>query len=71
MDRETARGQCECNATLNGAHKQRIQISFISKPVTTESQKAPHSFMGEAGTGVWVMEKYKVYLFGKIILLDL
>jgi hypothetical protein len=27
--------------------------------------------MGEAGTGVWVMEKYKVYLFGKIILLDL
>jgi hypothetical protein len=65
MDREIEGGKCEFDATLNDASQRLQPISFISKRVTTESVKALHSFIGEAGTGVWAMEKYKFYLFGK------
>jgi hypothetical protein len=44
----------------------RLQpIAFISKQVTTQSKKALHSFIGEAGTGVWAMYNFRFYLFGK------
>jgi hypothetical protein len=65
MNREIAGGKCEFDTTLNDAPGRLRPISFISKRVTTKSERALHSFMGEAGTGVWAMEKYRFYLFGK------
>jgi hypothetical protein len=65
MDRELKGSKYEFNATLNEASQRLRPISFISKQVTTKSEKALHSFIGEAGTGVWAVEKYKFYLLGK------
>jgi hypothetical protein len=65
MDREIKGGKCKFDATLKDANQRLRPISFISKQVTNESKKALHSFIGEAGTGVWALEMYKFYLFGK------
>ena len=65
MDREIAEGKCEFDLTISNTPKRLRPISFISKRVTTQSEKALHSYMGEAGTGVWAMEKFRFYLFGR------
>jgi hypothetical protein len=65
MDREIPGRKCESDTTLNDAPRRLRPILFISKRVTTTSERALHLFMGEAGTGVWAMEKYRFYLFGK------
>jgi hypothetical protein len=66
IDQEIAGGKCEFDLTISNAMKRLRPISFISKCVTTQSEKALHSYMGEAsGTGVWAMGKVRFYLFGK------
>jgi hypothetical protein len=66
MDQEIAGGKCEFDLTISNAMKRLRPISFISKRVTTQSEKAQHSYMGEAsGTGVLAMENFRFYLFGK------
>jgi hypothetical protein len=65
MDREIAGDKCEFYLTISNTAKRLRPISFISKCVTTQSEKTLHSYMGEAGTGVWAMEKFRFYLFGK------
>jgi hypothetical protein len=64
MDQEIDGGKCEFDLTISNTTKRLRPIAFISKRVTTQSEKALHSFMGEAGTGVWAMDKFRFYLFG-------
>jgi hypothetical protein len=65
MDREVKGGKCELDLTSSNTTKRLQPIAFISKRVTTHSKKALHLFMGEAGTGVWAMDKFRLYLFGQ------
>jgi hypothetical protein len=65
MDREIAGGKCKFNLTIRNTTKCLRPIAFISKRVITQSKKALHLLMGEAGTGVWAMGKFRFYLFSK------
>jgi hypothetical protein len=63
MDQEIDGGKCEFDLTISNTTKRLSPIAFISKRVTTQSEKALHLFMGETGTGVWAMDKFRFYLF--------
>jgi hypothetical protein len=65
MNREIAGGKCESDLTISNTTKCLQPISFISERFTTQSKKTLHSCMGEAGTGVWAMEKFRFFLVGK------
>jgi hypothetical protein len=66
MDRETEGGACTFDMTINDAPKWLEPISFILKRITaTPPEKALHSSMGKAGTGVWTMKDTgSIYLSG-------
>jgi hypothetical protein len=65
MDREVKGGKCEFDLTISNTTKRLPRIAFISKWGNTQSKKALHLFMGEAGTGVWAMDRFRFYLLGQ------
>jgi RNase H-like domain found in reverse transcriptase len=63
MTKEIAGGPCEFDMSRNPKLRLR-PIAFISKRVTTATEAALASTLGEAGTGVWAIGKFTFYLWG-------
>ena len=62
MHKETAGGTCTFDLTLSGLRLH--PISFISRR-TSDPERSYHSYVGEACAGIWAIEKFRPYLFGK------
>jgi hypothetical protein len=60
--RETSGGKCEFDLTLSGLRL--MPICFISR-ATKPKEKSYHATLGEPAVGVWAIEKFKHWLFGK------
>jgi hypothetical protein len=61
MINEQQGGQCEFDITTNGLRLR--PLAFLSRRAD-KSQHHWHSYVGEAATGVWAMEKWRNYLVG-------
>ena len=62
MLREAAGGKCEFDLTKSGLRL--FPIAFISRRTTT-IEESYHSYVGEACAGVWAIEKFRPWLFGR------
>ena len=62
MHREAAGGKCEFDLTKSGLRL--YPIAFISRRTTT-IEESYHSYVGEACAGVWAIEKFRPWLFGR------
>ena len=62
MLREAAGGKCEFDLTKSGLRL--FPLAFISRR-TTEIEESYHSYVGEACAGVWAIEKFRPWLFGR------
>ena len=62
MNAEIHGEPCKFDATLSGLRLH--PVAFISRR-TSEPEKSYHSYVGEAGTGIWAIEKFRPYLFGR------
>ena len=60
--REAEGGPCEFE--LDKTHLRLHPIKFISRR-TKLGEKSHHSYLGEAGTSTWAIEKFSFYLFGR------
>jgi hypothetical protein len=61
--REIDGGPCEFDLAMTGKLRLRPN-KFISRRVTKQSERGYHSYVGEAGVGVWAIEKNRYFLFG-------
>ncbi len=62
MNAEIHGEPCKFDATLSGLRLH--PVAFISRR-TSEPEKSYHSYVGEASTGIWAIEKFRPYLFGR------
>ena len=62
MNNEIKGDICVFDATLSGLRLH--PIAFISRR-TTEPERSYHSYVGEACAGIWAIEKFRPYLFGR------
>jgi hypothetical protein len=62
MADEIKGGLCQFDQTLSGLRLR--PIAFISRR-TSEPEKSYHSYVGEACAGIWAIEKFRPYLFGR------
>ena len=62
MTREVEGQACEFDATKSGLRLH--PIAFISRR-TSDPEKSYHSYVGEACAGLWAIEKFRPYLFGR------
>ena len=62
MAREQAGEQCVFDLTKSGLRLH--PIAFISRR-TSEPEKSYHSYVGEACAGIWAIEKFRPFLFGR------
>jgi hypothetical protein len=61
---EEAGGPCTFDLTITGEHLRLRPIAFISR-LCTRVEQAYHSYVGEAATGIWGIEKFRHLLFGR------
>ena len=62
-EEEIAGALCKLETTVSAGELRLRPISFISAR-NTKAEESYHSFIGEAFTGLWAMNKYRRYLFG-------
>jgi ribosomal protein L21E len=62
MNREINGEPCAFDHTLSGLRLHPVM--FISRR-TSDPEKSYHSYVGEACAGIWAIEKFRPYLFGK------
>lgn len=62
MEEEIKGGQCKFDRTKSGLRLH--PIAFISRR-TAGTEQSYHSYIGEACTGIWAIEKFRPYLFGR------
>ena len=62
MHNEETGEKCMFDLTKSGIRL--YPLAFISRR-TSEPEKSYHSYVGEACTGVWAIEKFRPYLFGR------
>jgi hypothetical protein len=62
MNREIKGESCNFNLTKSGLRLH--PIAFISRR-TSPPEKSYHSYVGEACAGIWAIEKFRPYLFGR------
>jgi len=62
VQKENKGEACEFDLTKSGLRL--FPIAFISRR-TTEPERSYHSYVGEACAGVWAIEKFRPYLFGR------
>ena len=62
MSREQAGEQCVFDLTKSGLRLH--PIAFISRR-TSDPEKSYHSYVGEACAGIWAIEKFRPFLFGR------
>ena len=62
MEKEIAGEHCVFDLTKKGLRLH--PIAFISRR-TSGPEQFYHSYVGEASTGIWAIEKFRPYLFGK------
>lgn len=62
MNKEIAGEDCRFDLIKSGLRLH--PIAFISRR-TSEPEKSYHSYVGEACAGIWAIEKFRPYLFGR------
>ena len=61
---ETTGGPCTFDATITNKNLRLRPIAFISRRCS-DSERNYHSYVGEAATGIWAIEKFRHFLFGR------
>ena len=61
---EIAGNACTFDRTVTGSDLRLHPILFISRK-TKPQEWSYHSYVGEAATGIWAIEKLRHFLFGK------
>ena len=62
MNEEIGGEQCKFDLTKSGPRLH--PVAFISRR-TSDPEKSYHSYVGEACAGIWAIEKFRPYLFGR------
>ena len=58
-------GPCMFDKIIRNPDLRLHPCGMISR-ACTKAEKAYHSYTGETGTGVWSIEKYRAYLYGRV-----